>query len=167
MLGAKFLQICLGCILLLQLLSVHTVMAFSPRPLVFLETGLLATPSRATFVSSRIYMADKEGGPAVLDRPETIEKVQDDEATKEDQQSGSEGWEIRLYNDPFNKREFVARCLATICGKSDTESYQIMMEAHNNGMGIIGRYRFELAELYHNSLRENGLMVDMVPVDDE
>lgn len=75
------------------------------------------------------------------------------------------GWEIRLYNDPINKREFVSRCLTTICGKSDSESYQIMMEAHNNGIGVIGRWAFEVAELYYNSLKENNLTVDMVPVD--
>lgn len=106
-------------------------------------------------------------GPAVLDRPETIEDVDVMKDTERANKLGGEGWEIRLFNDPFNKREFVARCLSTICGKSDTESYQIMMEAHKNGMGIVGRYQFEIAELYYNSLRENGLMVDMIPVDDE
>jgi len=37
-----------------------------------------------------------------------------------------------------------------------------MMEAHKKGMGIIGRYRFEVAELYHNSLKDEGLSVDMI-----
>lgn len=112
-------------------------------------------------------LSQLNNGPAVLDRPETIEDVDIDKDTQRENKLGGEGWEIRLFNDPFNKREFVARCLATICGKSDTESYQIMMEAHNNGMGVVGRYQFEIAELYYNSLRENGLSVDMIPVDDE
>ena len=98
---------------------------------------------------------------------EKVVDVEKDEKTEQDSKLGGEAVEIRLFNDPFNKREFVARCLSTVCGKSDTESYQIMMEAHNNGMGVVGRYQFEIAELYHNSLRENGLMVDMVQVDDE
>lgn len=104
-----------------------------------------------------------------MDKPETIEEITIDEEkdTERANKLGGEGWEIRLFNDPFNKREFVARCLSTVCGKTDTESYQIMMEAHNNGMGIVGRYQFEIAELYYNSLIENGLMVDMVPVEDE
>jgi ATP-dependent Clp protease adapter protein ClpS len=42
-----------------------------------------------------------------------------------------------------------------------------MMEAHNNGMGVVGRYAFEVAELYYASLQENGLLVDMVPVEEE
>jgi hypothetical protein len=34
-------------------------------------------------------------------------------------------------------------------------------------MGVIGRYHFEIAEQYHNSLKDNGLTVDMIQVDDE
>jgi hypothetical protein len=70
----------------------------------------------------------------VIERTEekTVEILKDDKV-EEEQKYGGEAYEIRLWNDPFNKREFVARCLSTICGKSDTESYQIMMEAHNNG----------------------------------
>ena len=101
----------------------------------------------------------KMAGPAVME-PETIEKVDadvdEDKKTQMDQRTSDGGWEIRLFNDPFNKREFVARCLTTICGKSDSESYSIMMEAHKNGMGVIGRYMFEVAELYYGSLQENG-----------
>ena len=104
-------------------------------------------------------------GPSVLEKPETIEKTK--ESTQQGEKYGTEAWEIRLYNDPFNKREFVARCLSTICGKSDTESFQIMMQAHQHGMGIVGRYNLEVAELYYKSLSENGLLVEMVPVDDE
>jgi len=115
------------------------------------------------------HMVTMDAGPATLE-PETIEEVKED--VKEDKKEQSAGtkmpaWEVRLFNDPFNKREFVARCLATVCGKNDTESYQIMMQAHQNGMGIIGRYDFEIAELYNKSLKDNGLLVDMVPVDDE
>jgi ATP-dependent Clp protease adapter protein ClpS len=142
----------------------------------------------------------------VIERPQEKDRVVeilDDKTVEKENKYGGEGWEIRLWNDPFNKREFVARCLSTICGKSDTESYQIMMQAHNNGyvftrilgklnvgsfdrrilfrgltleivfvymlyrMGVIGRYNLEIAERYHKGLKENGLTVDMVQVDDE
>jgi ATP-dependent Clp protease adapter protein ClpS len=62
----------------------------------------------------------------------TIEILKDDDL-EDEKDHNRDGWEIRLWNDPFNKREFVARCLSTICNKSDTESYQIMMQAHKNG----------------------------------
>jgi len=87
--------------------------------------------------------------------------------TENEQKSGKNGWEIQLFNDPFNHRTFVAKCLCTICGKSDTESYQIMMQAHKNGMGVVGRYHYEIAELYYGSLKAEGLTVRMVEVDDE
>mmetsp|Transcript_17080 Transcript_17080/g.31900 ORF Transcript_17080/g.31900 Transcript_17080/m.31900 type:complete len:170 (-) Transcript_17080:239-748(-) len=107
------------------------------------------------------------GGPAVLDKPETVKKSKEDEDIKEKEKQGSEGWEVRLFNDPMNKREFVARCLTEICGLSDGQSYQVMMQAHQFGIAVIGRYHFERAELYHNGLRDQGLFVDMQPVDDD
>ena len=113
-------------------------------------------------------LIDSQRSSTVVDRPETVEKVdkKEDVTEKEDRKDAG-SWEVRLYNDPFNKREFVARCLATICGKSDTESYQIMMKAHKDGMGVIGVYAFEVAELYYASLQDNGLFVEMVPVGDD
>ena len=56
-----------------------------------------------------------------------------DEDVESDEKTGKNGWEIQLFNDPYNHRTFVAKCLCTICGKSDGESYQIMMQAHRNG----------------------------------
>lgn len=112
----------------------------------------------------------KMAGPATVE-PEVKEKVKEDLTTKDkvkqDERVGGEAWEVRLWNDPFNKREFVARCLASVCGKTDGESFQIMMAAHKNGMGMIGRYAFEIAEMYTASLKGEGLMVDMIQVDDE
>ena len=129
--------------------------------------------SRSGVVSTTSMSAG--GGPAVLEPPtkesetkiKEIKNIEIDDKTESKSRNGKDDWEVRLWNDPFNKREFVARCLATVCGKSDTESFQIMMHAHKNGMGVIGRYQFEIAELYHNSLREQGLMIDMIPVEDE
>mmetsp|Transcript_4704 Transcript_4704/g.12313 ORF Transcript_4704/g.12313 Transcript_4704/m.12313 type:complete len:172 (-) Transcript_4704:1134-1649(-) len=118
-----------------------------------------ATPLPTT---TQLAMAE----PSVVDSP-TIEKTTEEDKTTDEVRAKTPMWEIRLWNDPFNKREFVARCLAEVCGKSDTESFQIMMHAHKNGMGVIGRYDFEIAELYYKTLREEGLTVDMVPVDDE
>jgi ATP-dependent Clp protease adapter protein ClpS len=158
----KFPRIFLAGILALLSLSVETL-AFNQRPAFFHVVTTNKTPIRLAMAA--------DGGPAILDRPETIEKVNieinDVEKTEKDEKVGAPGWEIQLFNDPVNKREFVARCLSTICGKSDTESYQIMMAAHKNGMGVVGRYVFEIAELYYKSLKENGLLVDMVEVDDE
>uniref|UniRef100_A0A7S4AB74 Adaptor protein ClpS core domain-containing protein n=2 Tax=Pseudo-nitzschia australis TaxID=44445 RepID=A0A7S4AB74_9STRA len=99
-------------------------------------------------------------------KEKTVEVIKDED-TEQQQKPGKNGWEIQLFNDPFNQRTFVAKCLCTICGKSDGESYQIMMQAHKNGMGVVGRYHYEIAELYYGSLKGEGLTVQMVEVDDE
>jgi ATP-dependent Clp protease adapter protein ClpS len=130
-------------------------------PLVLPKSATVAERS-AAFVMN----ADSGAAPTVLDRPaETIEKVEED--VKEKQKHGTEAWEIRLYNDPMNKREFVARCLTEITGMSDNSAYTVMMQAHQNGLSTVGRYAFEMAELYYSSLRGEGLSVDMIQVDDE
>ena len=70
-----------------------------------------------------------------------------------------------LYNDPMNKREFVARCLVEICSLDDGEAFSVMMNAHKNGLSVIGTWQKELAEMYKQQLQEEGLFVDMVPAD--
>jgi ATP-dependent Clp protease adapter protein ClpS len=111
--------------------------------------------------------------PAVIEPPveeRTVEKKKLDDTTvrvNAQDRSGTESWEIRLFNDPMNKREFVARCLQEIVGLSETASFQVMMQAHRFGLAAVGRFHLERAELYRNALVEHGLTCDMVKVDDE
>ena len=110
--------------------------------------------------------AVRTGGPAILDRP-AVEKKQDKSPVKERKSTGSEAWEVRIYNDGMNTREFVARCLVQITGLSEITAYQTMMQAHQNGVAVVGRYVYEIAEMYHNALKKNGIVCDLVPVDEE
>lgn len=80
---------------------------------------------------------------------------------------GGENWEVRIYNDGMNTREHVARSLVRITGMSEMSAYQTMMQAHQNGIAVVGRWSFEIAELYNEGLRKNGIISDMVPVDEE
>ena len=115
------------------------------------------------------------GGPAVLEPPtkeETTKEIVDEKANDEKKESAAAdhkrgGWAVRLFNDPFNKREFVSMVLCQICGLSDGQAYQVMMQAHKNGVSVVGRYDLERAELYKTALVENGLVSDMIPVDDD
>lgn len=130
-----------------------SIQAFAPHPV------SLSRPSLRLDSSS-----------TVIETP--AEKVQEtittsNDAEQADRHARTPPFWVRLWNDPFNKREFVARCLAEVCGKSDGESFTIMMQAHQQGMGLIGQYDLEIAELYTTSLKSQGLMVDMVPVGDE
>ena len=112
------------------------------------------------------------GGPAVLDRPDAAPTKQrsseaDKAPSKERQSVGSESWEVRIYNDGVNTREFVARCLVQVAGLSEMAAYQTMMQAHHNGLAVVGRYPYERAEMYHEQLKTNGIMNDLVEVDSE
>ena len=107
-----------------------------------------------------------ESGPAILDRP-AVEKTKEGAPVKERKSTGSEAWEVRIFNDGTNTREFVARCLVQITGLSEITAYQTMMQAHQNGVAVVGRYVYEIAEMYHNALKSNGIICDLVPVDED
>jgi ATP-dependent Clp protease adapter protein ClpS len=106
------------------------------------------------------------GGPAILERPRTEEKRQNN-ARKERSSMGDETWEVRIYNDGMNTREHVARALVQITGLPEFNAYQTMMQAHQNGIAAVGRWCFELAEMYNDGLRQHGIISDIVPVDEE
>lgn len=124
-------------------------------------------------VSSKRMMAgpavlEKESvrasAPAVLDRPEVEERT--NEPTKERRRQGNEAWEVRIYNDGLNTREHVARSLVQVTGMSELIAYQTMMQAHQNGIAVVGRWVFEVAEMYHDELKRNGIVCDIIPVDE-
>jgi ATP-dependent Clp protease adaptor protein ClpS len=112
-----------------------------------------------------------EAGPSVLEpaiaKPQVVEKTNVEKKTEDDTTYKKRGWAVRLFNDPMNKREFVAMCLSKVAGLTDGQAYQVMMQAHQNGVSVVGRYDQERAELYRDSLRDNGLVVDMIEVSDD
>lgn len=107
-------------------------------------------------------------GPSLLERPVVAEppsKVTRD-PTRERKQEGNEAWEVRIYNDGLNTREHVARSLVQVTGLSEVVAYQTMMHAHKNGIAVVGRWAFEVAEMYHEELKKNGIVCDIVPVEE-
>jgi ATP-dependent Clp protease adapter protein ClpS len=111
--------------------------------------------------------AVKIGGPATLERPETQDKQRVQEPVKERKSTGGEAWEVRIYNDGLNTREHVARSLVQVTGMSERTAYQTMMQAHQNGIAAVGRWCYEVAEMYHDALQTNGIVCDIVPVDED
>eukprot|EP00435_Cladocopium_sp_Y103_P045773 s1743_g13.t1 len=84
---------------------------------------------------------------------------------EETRQKRADEYRLVLYNDPLNKREYVARCLMTICLLKEGDAYQVMMKAHKEGVAVVGTYAFETAEAYCEGLKAQGLSVDIIPVD--
>jgi ATP-dependent Clp protease adaptor protein ClpS len=103
-------------------------------------------------------------GPAFLER--TAER-RTKEPTRERKLQGNENWEVRIYNDGLNTREHVARSLVQVTGMSELIAYQTMMQAHQNGIAVVGRWVFEVAEMYHDELKRNGIVCDIIPVDED
>lgn len=106
----------------------------------------------------------RTSGPAVLDRPSS-DKVRT--PAKDHNQEGGETWEVRIYNDGNNTREHVARSLVQITGMAEMMAYQTMMMAHQNGIASVGLFCFEIAETYNEGLRHEGIVSDIIPVDEE
>jgi ATP-dependent Clp protease adaptor protein ClpS len=133
---------------------------------VFPATRISST--RHVDVASRVSLG---AGPSVLEpaiaKPQVVEKVEVEKKTEDETKYKKRGWAVRLFNDPMNKREFVAMCLSKVAGLTDGQAYQVMMQAHQNGVSVVGRYDQERAELYRDSLRDNGLTVDMIEVSDD
>lgn len=111
--------------------------------------------------------AVKIGGPSTLERPATDRKERVDDPTKERKGMGNQAWEVRIYNDGLNTREHVARSLVMITGLSEIEAYATMMQAHQHGIAVVGRWPYEVAEMYSDALRKNGIVCDIVPVEED
>ena len=56
-------------------------------------------------------------------------------------------YRVLLHNDDFTTMEFVVHVLQTVFQKSDSEAVRVMLQVHNRGVGVAGRYTFEVAEM--------------------
>lgn len=123
--------------------------------------------STATATTTTIESDTDILGPYVLPKisnPLIEEKREQRTPTTHQRQSRSESWELRIYNDNVNTRDFVARCLVQVTGMTELNAYRIMIQAQNNGFASVGQYNFEIAELYHIGMNSNGITSDLVPV---
>ncbi|HQR38268.1 MAG TPA: ATP-dependent Clp protease adaptor ClpS [Blastocatellia bacterium] len=55
-------------------------------------------------------------------------------------------YKVLLHNDNFTTMEFVVRVLVDVFHRSETDAVRVMLEVHNNGVGIAGVYSYEIAE---------------------
>jgi ATP-dependent Clp protease adapter protein ClpS len=75
-------------------------------------------------------------------------------------------WLVVLFNDPFNKRQFVQQALMEVFNWDESRANGVMMQAHTNGMAVCGEFYKELAEGYAKQLQDKGLDAEAV-VDDK
>ncbi len=55
-------------------------------------------------------------------------------------------YRVLLLNDDYTPMEFVVGLLMGVFKKNQEEATKIMMDVHQNGIGICGIYTFEVAE---------------------
>ena len=55
-------------------------------------------------------------------------------------------FKVLLHNDDYTTMEFVINVLQTVFMKSSDEAKKIMLQVHNDGVGVCGVYTHEIAE---------------------
>ncbi len=56
-------------------------------------------------------------------------------------------FKVLLHNDDFTTMEFVVFILSHVFMRSTSEAFKIMMQVHNEGVGIAGVYTYEVATM--------------------
>ena len=67
-------------------------------------------------------------------------------------------YKVLLHNDPVNSMEYVTVSLREVVPQlSEQDAIAIMLEAHNNGIGLVIVCDLEPAEFYCESLKSKGI----------
>ena len=67
-------------------------------------------------------------------------------------------YKVLLHNDPVNSMEYVTVSLREVVPQlSEQDAIAVMLEAHNNGIGLVIVCDLEPAEFYSESLKSKGI----------
>lgn len=67
-------------------------------------------------------------------------------------------WKVILLNDDFTPREFVVQVLKAVFRLNESQSYRVMMTAHQKGACVIAVYTRDVAETKAKEATELGKM---------
>lgn len=94
--------------------------------------------------------------------PFVFKEFNDIEKEFSEYKENNENFMLVLFNDPFNKRIYVATCLMQIMSFTEETAADVMMQAHTNGLAIVGEYSKEVANDYCKKLNDKGLMAEVM-----
>ena len=103
-----------------------------------------------TIYAGSLIMLDSanqtDGDTAVIDREvQRVRKI-------------SPKYKVLLHNDPVNTMDYVVDILRQVVPQlSEQDALNIMLETHNNGVGLVITCDLEPAEFYSESLKAKGL----------
>ena len=105
---------------------------------------------KSAFHLGSLIMVDSanqtDGDTAVIDREvQRVRKI-------------SPKYKVLLHNDPINTMDYVVDILRQVVPQlSEQDALNIMLETHNNGVGLVIICDLEPAEFYSESLKAKGL----------
>ena len=105
---------------------------------------------KSAFPPGSLIMVDSanqtDGDTAVIEREvQRVRKV-------------SPKYKVLLHNDPVNTMDYVVETLRQVVPQlSEQDALNIMLETHNNGIGLVIVCDLEPAEFYSESLKAKGL----------
>ena len=111
---------------------------------------MVSSFSKRVIYAGSLIMVDcakqTEGDTAVIDREvQRVRKV-------------SPKYKVLLHNDPVNTMDYVVETLRQVVPQlSEQDALNIMLETHNNGIGLVIVCDLEPAEFYSESLKAKGL----------
>lgn len=63
-------------------------------------------------------------------------------------------FKVLLHNDDFTTMEFVVFILTNVFHKAEAEAVRIMLDVHQQGIGVAGVYTYEIAEAKVNKVAQ-------------
>ena len=104
-------------------------------------------------IESMVYFASRtpEGAAVIEKKSERVRKT-------------SPRYKVLLHNDPVNTMDYVVQTLRQIVPQlSEQDAMAVMLETHNNGIGLVITCDLEPAEFYCESLKSKGLTSTIEP----
>ena len=101
--------------------------------------------SKKTMSSIKFEQTEKNNAAVLEKKPAELKKK-------------SPRYKVLLHNDPVNSMEYVTISLREVVPQlSEQDAIAIMLEAHNNGVGLVIICDLEPAEFYSESLKSKGI----------